>query len=87
MESHHTLSQWVGNVLSAGVILGSFLGWLPLLGAGVAMVWYTIQIFESDTVRAWLARRKIRRIARLKAKLLMLESHVAPLPPGMEDRL
>lgn len=87
MESHHTLSHWAGNVLSIGTLVGSLLGWLPLIGAGVAIVWYAIQILESHTVQVWAARRRIQKVARLKARVLILESKIAPLPPEIEKKL
>ncbi len=87
MESHHSISQWVGNVIGVSAIVSTVIGWLPAIAAAIAVVWYAIQIYESVTVRAWLAKRQVHRIARLKARLMILESKPAPLPPGMEDKL
>lgn len=64
--------QWVGNVVSLGAIAGTLIGWLPFFAAFVAIVWYSIQIWESATVRHYLANRKMinkaKKVARLRAK-------------------
>jgi hypothetical protein len=69
-----TINQWVGNIVSAGAIVGTFIGWLPGIAAFIAFVWYLIQIYESATVQRWLAARRVRKIASLKAKILVLEA-------------
>jgi hypothetical protein len=69
-----TIDKWVGNVVSGAAIFGSFLGWLPGIAAFIAFVWYLIQIYESATVQRWLAARRLRRIAALKAKIVVLEA-------------
>lgn len=84
MESPQQLTQWVGNVFSAGAIISTVLGWAPAIAAIVALCWYLIQIFESDTVRRWVSDRRIRKIARLKARVILMEAQMRrPLPgPG-----
>lgn len=75
-ENYHTLSQWVGHVASGFAVVGSFLGYVPsLLGASVALIWYTIEIKESKTYRNWRARRTQRKILKLRAKLMLLEGY------------
>jgi hypothetical protein len=83
----NTLTYWLGNLTSAGAVVSALIGFLPALAAAIALVWYIIQIYESDTVKTWRVKRKIQRIARLKARLLMLESKPAPLPPEIEKKL
>ena len=73
MEDHH-ISQWIGNTFSVGTIIGAALGWLPAIGAIVAIIWYVIQIGESDTFRSWRLRRHQKRVAKLEAKLAYLKS-------------
>jgi len=50
------------NVAAHGVaiasVLGALAGWLPSVGAMLAVIWYAIQIWESQTVANW--RRRIR---------------------------
>lgn len=53
-----------GHVLSLGAIVGCFAGLLPPLAALAAIVWYAIQIWESDTVRAWFKRKEKRNASR-----------------------
>lgn len=83
----HTLIYWLGNFASASAIVTTLLGILPSVAAIVALVWYLIQIYESQTIQVWIAKRRVQRIARLQAKLLILTSKPAPLPPGMEEKL
>lgn len=79
MNNDHIMA-WVGNGISAGAILSTFMGWTPSVAAVVALIWYLIQIFESDTMRKWRARRRLRKLTRLRAEILRLEA----LPP-LED--
>ncbi len=56
---------------------------VPVIAAIVAIVWYLVQIYESKTVQRWLSNRQQRRLARMKAAVLMLEAKQLPLPPDM----
>lgn len=69
----HDVGTWAGHAISAGAIVGTLAGWVPVIAAVVALIWYLIQIFESATARRWLAARQRRKIARLKAKLARAE--------------
>lgn len=73
MEDFDGFNVWLAHGLSGAAILGTIVGWLPPLAALIALVWYVIQIGESKTVRGLFARRRERKIARLKAKLTHLE--------------
>ncbi len=74
MDSSHSISTWLGNLVSASAIVGAIAGWLPALAAIVGLIWYLIQIFESATVQRWTAARRTRKIARLKAKVMLMEA-------------
>jgi hypothetical protein len=77
MQDHSaTINAWVGNILSAGAIGATLIGLLPAVAAGVALVWYTIQIAESKTVQDWIRGRRLRRLAQLKARALLLEAQL-----------
>lgn len=52
-ELHVRLMTHVADTISAGAILGTFLGFLPPLAALVASIWYLVQIWESHTVQKW----------------------------------
>lgn len=71
--SGHSVAWWTGDVLMAGTILASVLGYLPLIAAAVGLVFYGIQIWESKTVQAWMAKRTLaarsRRIAKLNKRI------------------
>lgn len=43
--------------VSAVAIVGTLAGYLPPLAALAAIVWYTVQIWESKTVQAWVHRK------------------------------
>ncbi len=75
----HILS-WVGNSASAVAIVSTFVGWLPPMAALIALVWYVIQIHESKTIQAWHRNRRTRKIARMKARVLMMEAKNLPDP-------
>jgi hypothetical protein len=65
---------WIGHSLSGTAILGSLIGFFPPIAAVAAFVWYTIQIWESQTMRNYFARRRARRIARYRAEIVRLET-------------
>jgi hypothetical protein len=88
MDTNHPISQWLGNGASIAALLGSFLGWIPAIGALVAAAWYAIQIYESATVQRWVANRRVRKIARLKARVIMMEAQarqMLPLPKNFDE--
>lgn len=69
------LTAWVGHSLSTTAILGTIVGWFPPIAAVAAFIWYSIQIAESDTVQKFLNKRRAHKIARLKAKVELLEKY------------
>jgi len=87
MDHGSAINQWVGNIISLGAIVSTFFGWVPVVAACVALLWYIIQISESATVQRWLANRRRRTIAKLKARVLLLEAKNQPpfLVPGPPD--
>lgn len=85
----HTTSAgtWAASAISTLAILGSALGYAPAFGAFVAAIWYLIKIYESATVQRWVHNRRVRKLARLKARVLMLEAQAQrplPLPKNFE---
>jgi hypothetical protein len=81
----HNASQWIGNAVSGAAIITTMFGLLPAIAAGVALIWYFIQIYESATVKQWLAHRRNRKLARLKARVLMMEAQSKPPLPGPDN--
>lgn len=55
-----TVGNMTGHMASLGLIVSSFLGYLPSLAAGGALLWYCIAIWESKTVQSWRHKRIIR---------------------------
>ena len=88
MNGDHSFSAWLGNLFSGGALVATWAGLLPtiatLVASSVALIWYLIQIHESETVRRWLANRRTRRIAKLRARLIVLEAK-SPPPPAPGD--
>lgn len=78
---HHNLPNWIGNGASAIAVIGSLLGALPVIAALIAIVWYAIQIRESETYRTWRRQRRERQLSHLKAQLLLLEDSLRLEPP------
>jgi chromate transport protein ChrA len=74
-----------GTGTSVGAIVATIMGFIPPIAAMIAIVWYVIQICESDTVKRWFAYRRTRKIARLRAQVLMLEAQSKSRLPGPED--
>lgn len=46
------------HIASLGAIVGSYAGFFPAIAAIVAVVWYSLEIYESQTVQSALARWK-----------------------------
>jgi hypothetical protein len=65
MSNHPGVAPTV-DVISAAAIVGSLMHWLPPLAAVLAVVWYVLQIYESQTVQGWLHHRKV--VKRLKSR-------------------
>lgn len=74
LNSNSPISYWLANIFGTGSIIASVLGYLPALGASVALIWYLIQISESNTVQTWIKNRRVRRLAKLKARAILLEA-------------
>lgn len=78
------INQWVGNIFSVGAIVTTIMGLAPAFAALVALVWYLLQIYESATVQRWFATRRVRKLAQLKARVLMMEAQAKSALPGPE---
>lgn len=83
--SDHPIALWFGNIASAGAILTTLAGLLPPITAIVALIYYFIQISESETVKSWRRHRRAHRIAKLRARLLELEAMNVLEPERPED--
>jgi len=66
VSNHPNLSP-VADIISVGAVVGSIMHALPPLAAVVAILWYCLEIWESDTVRDMLQdRRRKERVKRLR---------------------
>jgi hypothetical protein len=72
MDDYSALTAWVGHSLSTTAILGSLAGLFPPIAAVAAVIWYTIQVYESRTFQHWYRNRQMvhraRKLAKLRAK-------------------
>jgi hypothetical protein len=89
--------QVTGGALASTLIgtwLARFFGYLPTawgyipatlaaIGSVLAIVWYMLMIWESDTFKEWRNRRatksKMRKIARLQARVKMYQAELEAL--------
>jgi len=76
------LNTWLGNLFSAGAIVGTLLGWLPVLAALIGAVWYCVQIYESKTFQSWLTVRRTKRVEMLEARLARMRQKLPVVDPG-----
>jgi hypothetical protein len=44
------------DVIAVGGMLGTLIGWLPAVAAGVTILWTMIRIYETKTVQSAIAR-------------------------------
>jgi hypothetical protein len=58
---------------AVGVIAAAIVGWLPPLAAIVAILWYVIQIYESQTVQRKVRAWRLRKLVKLRAETVALE--------------
>ncbi|MGR6329203.1 hypothetical protein ACU5AX_09065 [Sphingomonas sp. XXL09] len=54
-------AKWSFDFVSIGIVVGTVAQALPAIAAAVTIVWTTIRIFETDTVRSFLSRRRARK--------------------------
>lgn len=98
MLDHSTRAQQVSDLAATvkpaidfaalGTILGAIAGYVPAVAALVAMLWYIILIYESETLKHWRAERAYRKLDKLKAQERKLLDHIAAGkdPHTPEDR-
>ena len=75
--SDSTIGNVVGNSVAGSTIAATLLGYLPnalgVIGSILGIIWFMVSIDETKTFQACLQRRRDRKVAKLKAKLLLLE--------------
>ena len=69
---------WLGNGAAVTAIFSAVLGWIPPIAAVIALIWYTINIYESKTIQNYLQRR-------LRNKLMCLHARTAALEMRLVD--
>ena len=73
MESNPIVA-WTGNIAGLATIVASFAGWIPVFAAGVALIWYAVQLFESRTFQRWRRTRLLRKLIKSKARTIATEA-------------
>lgn len=86
MDGHGNFFTWLWHVVAGGAIVTTLAGFLPPLAALFGVIWYAIKIRESQTVCAWLAKRRDRRIIKMQAKLVALKLE-RQMYPTEQDRI
>ena len=81
MDQHNSILNWAINGVAIGTIITSIVGVIPALAALVAAIYYAVQVWESETVRQWRESRRLKKIAALRAKILLLEAEILVVPP------
>jgi hypothetical protein len=66
-------ASWMGHTLSSIAIVGSAFGWFPYFAAFLAACWYAVQLYESKTIQDSIKAHRLRKAARLRAKLMIVE--------------
>lgn len=67
--------NYTGDAVSAGAIVGAFIGFLPALAALGGILWYAIQIYESKTVQKMIRLRRMRqRLKRLTVRTALIQA-------------
>jgi hypothetical protein len=74
---------YVADIVSAGAIVGTILGYLPFIAAFFGLVWYLIQIWESRTVQHWWRNRvevkRAKKLVKLRAREKVLVAKIEAL--------
>ena len=52
----HQMNLQVFDYAAATIVVGSLAQIIPAAAASLAVIWYCIQIWESDTVKGWTNR-------------------------------
>lgn len=91
MTYEQKATYWLGDLASAGAIVGVVVGWFPLIAAVAGFIWYAIQIWESRTVQHWFQNRrmvrKAKKIAKLKAKEKVIVAQLEALETLRQARV
>jgi hypothetical protein len=60
MGEHSDEFKRVMDWLSTFTAVGALINYLPQIAAILTIIWYGIRIWESDTVRGWTKRTKLK---------------------------
>lgn len=78
----------LGDFASVLAILGAIGGYLPPIAALIAVLWYLLQIWESQTVQGWWVthnhKAKLRRLRTLLAREKLIQAELLNL--GLQSK-
>jgi hypothetical protein len=57
LEQVKHLFDWI----SISTVVATLIGWLPSVAAALSATWYTLRIYETETVQRWLGKNTTRR--------------------------
>ncbi len=76
---------WLGHTVSLFTIGGTLFGLIPALAASLAVIWYIIEISESQTVRQWIKARRLKKLIKLRIATVALELYIRQKNGGLES--
>jgi hypothetical protein len=69
-----SIPAWIGNILSPVTIVGVVVGWFPTIAIILAIVWYSVQLWECGPVQRWRGSHRLQQLAKLKIEMARLEA-------------
>lgn len=86
MEHANPLVWAASQIPPLGIVLATLAGTIPTIAALVAIFWYGILIWESNTVKRWRLARAHKKLAKIEAERTMLLSLLKVTMDTPEDK-
>ena len=65
--------RWIGHSLSLAAIGAAILGIIPVVAVLMPMIYYSIVVYESKTVQAFIKSRRLKKLLHMRARAVALE--------------
>lgn len=56
-QNHETIKAGL-DIFSISTLVGTLVGWLPDIASFLTVLWCLIRLYETQTVKDWLFKRK-----------------------------
>ncbi len=73
-----------GDLAAAGSVLAALMGYLPYIAAGLGIIWYCVQFWESPLRKRLDMQRKLTRLERLERSHRERAREIARLKERLE---